>query len=621
MRRFYLVFVFVFLIFLVNPSFAATVSGDNFAVCLNGIFEGTENENIIAWKGIPFAKAPIGNLRWKAPQAPDNSSETFSAKEFAYIPLQEASVSNPDSYERTSEDCLYLNVWKSTSVNSNSRPVVVWIYGGGYDSGATSNSYYDGGVFVGSNPDIIFVSIAYRVGMMGFIDFSQVSGGEDYKDSTNLGLLDILQGLRWVNDNISAFGGDKENITVMGQSAGAGAISLLMTIPESKNLFKRAILESGSVALSTRKDDALKLTEKLLEVTNKTDMAGLTSLSVEELNSAMPSLASYLNFPILDGRILSEDIYEAFANNSGNFDILSGSNADELRFWEFSFGKEIFDELVRDSFVLVQNAIENYSSEDLALTEDFIYLVSGDYAEFFNDLLFRGPAIAQSEANSEKNNSGKTFMYYWEYPINFGFFEGFGACHCAEIGYFLNNFGHPVVPMPDLGLLSKINPLIANFIRTGNPSTSSTTWNEYDSNTRQTLIIKENGDLTIESAPLDYQREIITPLLKWGVSGREMIRKNIENGISINPNALKDKEEENNNDDEQLEPEPQQPDLPDSPDSQDLPVEPNPQPTPDSDEENSNSVVTRSSSGGSCNFGFSALNMLALSALIFRKKK
>ena len=135
---------------------------------------------------------------------------------------------------------------------------------------------------------------------MGFIDFSQVSGGEAYKDSTNLGLLDILQALRWINENIHAFGGNKDNITLMGQSAGAGAISLLMTMPESKNLFKRAILESGSVSLSTRKKDGLKLAEKLLEVTKKTDMAGLMSLSTEELNSAMASVAGYLNFPILD---------------------------------------------------------------------------------------------------------------------------------------------------------------------------------------------------------------------------------------------------------------------------------------------------------------------------------
>lgn len=592
MKKF-LLFLFIF----VSPSFAFAASED--IVCFNGIFAGVKSGDVISWKGIPFAKPPVGDLRWKAPEAPDNSSSTSSADKFAYIPLQVPSAANPDSLKgRTSEDCLYLNVWKSTKSTSSSRPVVVCIYGGGYDSGATSNPYYDGSFFVEKNPDIIFVSVAYRVGIMGFIDFSQVSGGEAYKDSTNLGLLDILQALRWINENIHAFGGNKDNITLMGQSAGAGAISLLMTMPESKNLFKRAILESGSVSLSTRKKDGLKLAEKLLEVTKKTDMAGLMSLSTEELNSAMASVAGYLNFPILDGRILSEDIYKAFANNAGNFDMLIGTNADELRFWELSFllaqyGENAYENLVTSSFALIQEGIGKYSSEDLALTKEFMSLTSNDYTEFFTELLFRTPAITQAESHT-----GKTFMYYWDYPVKASVLENFGAYHCAEIGYFLNNNLHPVVPVLDPELQEKINPAVANFIRTGNPSTASTTsvastgsatstatsgistsaitWNEYDANNRQTLMISKAGEVTTENAPLENQRKIIMPLVKWGVSGREMIRGNLNDGISINENAATSKE---------------------------------------SDDGTSDGTTTLKSSGSGCNYGFSILTVLALAAL------
>lgn len=581
-------FLLVLLVLLVSPSFAFAAPEDIVARCFNGVFAGVESGDIISWKGIQFAKPPVGDLRWKAPEAPNESFSHSSADEFAYIPLQVPSAANPDSYTRTSEDCLYLNVWKSTKSTSSLRPVVVWIYGGGYDSGATSNPYYDGGVFVEKNPDIVFVSVAYRVGIMGFIDFSQVNGGEAYKDSTNLGLLDILQALRWINENISAFDGDKNNITLMGQSAGAGAISLLMTMPESKNLFKRAILESGSVSLSTRKKDGLKLAEKLLEVTNKTDMAGLMSLSVEELNSAMAltSVNSYLNFPILDGRILSEDIYKAFANNAGNFDMLIGTNANELRFWEFSlapYGENAYENLVTGSFALIQEGIGKYSSEDLALTKDFMSLTSNNYTEFFTELLFRTPAITQAESHT-----GKTFMYYWDYPVTYGLFTGAGACHCAEIGYFLNNYGHPVVPVPDTEMLEKINPLVANFIRTGNPSTTATssavatsaiTWNEYDTNNRQTLMISEAGEVTTENAPLEKQRKIIMPLVKWGVSGREMIRGNLNDGISINTEAAS---------------------------------------STDSDETNETTNLKSNSSG--CNYGFSILTMLALLATFCKKR-
>ena len=579
-------FLLILFVLLVSPSFAFAASEDIVAGCFNGVFTGVKSGDIISWKGIPFAKPPVGDLRWKAPEAPNNSSSPYSADEFAYIPLQVPSAANPDSLMgRTAEDCLYLNVWKSAKSTSSSRPVVVWIYGGGYDSGATSNPYYDGGVFVEKNPDIVFVSVAYRVGIMGFIDFSQVNGGEAYKDSTNLGLLDILQALRWINENISAFDGDKNNITLMGQSAGAGAISLLMTMPESKNLFKRAILESGSVSLSTRKKDGLKLAEKLLEVTNKTDMAGLMSLSVEELNSAMASVDKYLNFPILDGLILSEDIYKAFANNAGSFDMLIGTNAEELKFWEFSlapYGENLYNTLVTGSFTLIQEGIGKYSSEDLALTKDFMSLTSNDYTEFFTELLFRAPAITQAESHT-----GKTFMYYWDYPVTYGLFTGAGACHCAEIGYFLNNYGHPVVPVPDTEMLEKINPLVANFIRTGNPSTTATssavatsaiTWNEYDTNNRQTLMISEAGEITTENAPLENQRKIIMPLVKWGVSGREMIRGNLNDGISINTEAAS-----STNPDE------------------------------------TNGTTTLKSNGGGCNYGFSILTMLALAA--FYKKR
>lgn len=551
---------------------SANTDAENVIITSNGIYDGVTENGITSWLGIPYAKAPVGTRRWKAPEALDESFEFFKADTFAPAPIQH------DTSMNISEDCLYLNVWKSESDTSSSKPVVVWIHGGSHKNGGTYYPFYWGDNFVSANPDIIFVSVGYRIGIMGYIDFSQVSGGAAYPDSTNLGLLDIMQSLRWLKSNIASFGGDPDNITLMGNSSGAASISLLMTIPESKNLFQRAILESGAVSQTTRRSDAQALTQILMNATGKTDMAGLMSLTYDELKAAAADdvIHASTNFPILDDRILSKDIYGAFEERSGNFDILAGSNADELNLWIVDLG-ESFDWFVQSSFLLTEAAIAQYDSDDILLMETFAYITSNDYAEFFNELAFRCPAIKQAETHS---GTGKTYMYYWNYPT---IIPGLGACHGTEYPYFLNkdDGDYILVPYINKALEANIQSLVSNFIRRGNPSTSSITWPEYDSVTRQTLIITEDGTITMESDPLSSQRELVMPLLKWGVSGREMVNGNLTSGISVNPEAA---------------PEP----------------EPEPEPEPAHNRLGSN--------GGGCNAGLSLVSVFALMILNLRRR-
>lgn len=571
---------------------------DRLKASSNGIFIGTEDDGVTSWKGIPYAKAPVGSRRWKAPEAlTQNTTAVYSATEFAPAALQPESIFTPYSLssEYMSEDCLYLNIWNANNHSDALKPVVVWIHGGAFQAGATSNAYYQGDKFVRDNPDIIFVSVGYRLGLMGFIDFSQVNGGSSYPDSGNLGLLDMMQALRWLNQNIASFGGDRNRITLMGQSAGSACISMLMTIPESKTLFKRAILESGTVSMHTRKADALPLAQLLLQVTGKTDMAGLASLTKDELLEAIETLRYSTNFPEIDERILSKDLYSAFAENAGDFDILIGTNADELNYWLLALGKESFDQLTSGAFMMTEYSIGQYSSDDVMTMEEFAYITSNDYPEFFNEICFRGPAIELAQSHT-----GNTYMYYWEYPVQMPYAN---ACHEAELPYFLDNpaLVNVLVPNPDSDVQRLVQSLVSNFIKTGNPSAGSVTWPKYDSDSRATMIFNDRGNTEIDYDPLSTERELISPLLKWGISGRELVNGDVSSGISIDPDAAPAPEPE-------PEPEPQpQP-------------QPQPEPQPESDDRSPGSIG-RSNGGGGCDSGISIVNVLMLAMFMIQRKK
>lgn len=578
---------------------------DRLTACFSGILVGTEDNGVISWKGIPYAKAPVDTLRWKAPEALTLDTTTvYSASEFAPAALQPKSEFTPSSITGDmSENCLYLNIWNADNDSDELKPVVVWIHGGAFQAGATSNFYYSGEKFARDNPDIIFVSVGYRLGLMGFIDFSQVSGGENYPDSGNLGLLDMLAALRWLNTNIASFGGDRNRITLMGQSSGAACISMLMTIPESKTLFKRAILESGTVSMHTRKADALPLAQLLLQVTGKTDMAGLASLTQDELLDAIETLRYSTNFPETDEQILSKDLYSSFAKNAGDFDLLIGTNSDELNYWRVAYqllgvGEDSFNSLMSGGFQLTEYAIGQYSSEDVMTAETFAYITSNDYPEFFNEICFRGPAIRLAESHT-----GNTYMYYWEYPVQL--VPGAGATHEAELAYFLDNpaLVNVLVPAPDSGVQRLVQSLVSSFIKTGNPSAGSVTWPKYDSNTRATMIFTDSGNTEIDYDPLRTERELISPLLKWGVSGRELVNGDLSSGISVDPDAAPKPEPV---------PEP-------TPDPEPVP-EPEPEPTPDPEPEPTPKPQTIGRNGGGCDSGISIVNAFILLFFMMRKK-
>ena len=189
-----------------------------------GVFVGEKGGKTIGWFGIPYAKPPVGERRWKAPEALPVSEAVFEARHFGASAVQVDHEGSIVKYHRQSEDCLTLNVWSAAQKTEIKKPVLVLFHHGDFTCGSSVDPLLYGDQFVGRHPGIVFVSFNVRLGIFGFIDFSEVPGGEDYPDAPNLGIWDQIAALRWVRKNIAAFGGNPEAVTIFGESAGGGSV-------------------------------------------------------------------------------------------------------------------------------------------------------------------------------------------------------------------------------------------------------------------------------------------------------------------------------------------------------------------------------------------------------------
>jgi para-nitrobenzyl esterase len=286
---------------------------------LNGKVSGILNadKSLKMFKGIPFAAPPVGDLRWKAPQPVQNWVGTKVCTEFSASPMQrtpqpfscwsEEFIAQP---EPLSEDCLYLNIW--SEVKANKQPVFVWIYGGGLSSGSANCAIYDGESM--AKKGVVFVSLNYRVGVFGFLAHKELSQEAPYGTSGNYGFLDQLEALKWIKKNIAAFGGDPNNVTIAGQSAGSFSVNTLIASPLAKGYFHKAIAQSGGL-LSNRLGKTLAEAEtqgeSFMKKANQNSLASLRKLSAAELHKmSLEGLGSY--GVTYDGHILPKNIFEHF---------------------------------------------------------------------------------------------------------------------------------------------------------------------------------------------------------------------------------------------------------------------------------------------------------------------
>ena len=264
--------------------------------CRNGTFIGTQNGDSLSFIGVPYAAPPVGNLRWQPPQPPASSDKIFHANKPSVMPLQVLGGDKKFSADAIGEDCLKLNIWLNPNDSTAKKPVMVYFHGGGYLRGSINAPLFNGENFVRDNGDMILIVVGFRFGVMGFIDFSGVDGGENFLNSAHIGLLDQIQALRWIHENIAEFGGDPDNVTIFGHSSGASSCSFLMGIAEARRYFRRCIAHSGTVFFSHSKNFCRRLAPELLRLTGKRNVNELMALTAAEIFELLPALNKFCTF-------------------------------------------------------------------------------------------------------------------------------------------------------------------------------------------------------------------------------------------------------------------------------------------------------------------------------------
>lgn len=463
----------------------------------NGIIEGNYNvtNGISTYFGIPFAKPPVGELRWKAPVPSSNWAGVMETKKFSARPVQGLVFGDMNSWsDGVSEDCLYLNVWTPAKRNSKDLPVLVYFYGGGFVAGDASEPRYNGESM--AKEGVVVVTVNYRLGVFGFLAHSELSAEAPYKASGNYGLLDQALALLWVKDNIAAFGGNPNQVTIAGESAGSISVSYQMASPLSKNLIHGAIGESGAGINPTLAPVSLAEAEKTgLEFLEK---AGVKSIAEARKLSAKDLLEIYqesqrFGFPVvIDQHFLPKTLPEIFeAGEQAQVPLLLGWNSAEIPGQSFMQGKpyskEAFIEKVKEAYpdqseeILALYAHETpdqveYSATDLA-SDRFIVYSTWKWFDLHRNhsqqpvyrYLFGKLSPPLVDKNLTAGLAGGTVRSENPTPAP----KQIGARHAAEIEYAMGNL-HLVKEFAwttdDLKASKTMFDYFTNFVKTGNPN-------------------------------------------------------------------------------------------------------------------------------------------------------
>jgi len=443
---------------------------------------GAVQAGVASFKGIPYASAPVGSLRWRPPQPPPESDAIRSAYDYGPACLQPA-MPGPGSY-RTSEDCLTLNVFRPFEFE-DPLPVMVWIHGGSFVAGSAGDPLFDGSKL--AQAGIIVVTLNYRLGAFGWLAHPALA--EDPSDShvTNFGMMDQIAALRWVHDNIRAFGGDPNNVTLFGTSSGALSVALLMLCEQSRDLFQKAILESVPGREQLRSMDIAESVGRQFFRIVEHDGNGLDPRATESevlmaAEKVLLSKSARSFGPTKDGILVNEDIASGFkAGRQSRIPVIIGTNEDETTSGAES---DLREEL-------------GLAGETVAELRRIDPKASGNPAELaarlYTDRVFTEPA--RFVARSHAATGSPTFRYRFSYVPEAQRQDSDGG-HGRELQFVFGAEGMPgagVFTHRDREVAGVLRAYWTNFAKTGDPNGPGLPLWESSSNHDRLLLISNLG--------------------------------------------------------------------------------------------------------------------------------
>jgi para-nitrobenzyl esterase len=445
------------------------------------------------YKGIPYAAAPTGDRRWRAPEPAAPWDGVRDASQFSPTCPQQPYPENSiyrSAPQPSSEDCLYLNVWTAAGSAKERRPVMVWIHGGALTRGSGSTRTYDGESL--ARKGVVVVTINYRLGIFGFLAHPELTTESPRRASGNYGLLDQIAALEWVQKNIAAFGGDPKRVTIFGESAGSWSVNYLMASPRARGLFHRAIGQSGGAfSVLSKLSAAEQAGAKVAAGLGAASLKELRAKSVEELLKAPAG-----GRPNVDGWLLSEDVHTIFASGKQNdVPLIAGFNADEATAftpWPPGATAATYTEQMRRRYPRnAEEWLKHYPAGSDEEARQSFYAV-------FRDLTF-GWHMRTWVRLATRTGKSKAYYYYFTRVPPGPNSERLGAYHAAEIAYVFHNLHTSPRPWEpaDHQLSDTLSSYWVNFAATGDPNGKGLPqWPAYDA----------SGDIALELGTTITQR-------------------------------------------------------------------------------------------------------------------
>jgi para-nitrobenzyl esterase len=478
-----------------------------------GIIQGTVTEDLTIYKGIPFAAPPVGDLRWKAPQPVEKWEGVKQTIDYAPAPMQGG---NPASGK--SEDCLYLNVWTPAKSADEKLPVLVWIYGGGFSFGSTSDPFHNGEHL--ARKGVVLVSVAYRVGQLGFLAHPELSAENPNKVSGNYGLLDQIAGLQWIQNNIAAFGGDPNKVTIFGESAGGISVSMLCASPLTKGLIHGAISQSGGSFGPTRPTtypgENMKQLQQAeqegVEYAKKVGAASIAELRKMDADKLPMGMGMGGAWPIVDGYVIPDDQFKLYeAGNYNDIPVLIGYNSDEgLSFPAGRTPEEFVASVQRRFGPYADSLLQAYPLTDNE--------VKRSARNLMRDAAFGWHTWSWARLQA-KTGSSNVFLYYFDQhaPREEGSPQAdHGTPHGVDVPFVFKNLdaSNPNTTQSDLAISEIMATYWTNFAKNGDPNGDGVTeWPAFTNENPQAMYL--GPDARVGSVPDEASLKVLDSYFAW----------------------------------------------------------------------------------------------------------